>query len=106
MNFFRFIAFAAIAAAGPSVRAAPAPAVDLGLPAEAAAAMGSIDAERIRAHVKFLADDLLEGRGTGTRGGDIAANYIAAQFALYGLRPAADDGTYLQKVDFTGVLTQ
>ncbi|HWS69269.1 MAG TPA: M28 family peptidase [Steroidobacteraceae bacterium] len=106
MKFFQFIAFAAIAAAGLSARAAPDPAVELGLPAEAAAAMGSIDAERIRAHVKFLADDLLEGRGTGTRGGDIAAKYIAAQFALYGLKPAGDDGTYLQTVDFTGVLTQ
>ncbi len=106
MKFFQFIAFAAIAAAGLSAWAAPDPAVELGLPAEAVAAMGSIDAERIRAHVKFLADDLLEGRGTGTRGGDIAANYIAAQFALYGLKPAGDDGTYLQKVDFTGVLTQ
>jgi Zn-dependent M28 family amino/carboxypeptidase len=68
--------------------------------------MQGIDPERIRAHVKFLADDLLEGRGTGTRGGDIAAAYIAAQFALYGLKPAGDDGSYLQKVDFTGVLTQ
>jgi Zn-dependent M28 family amino/carboxypeptidase len=106
MKFFQFIAFAAIAAAGLNARAVPDPAVELGLPAEAAAAMGSIDAERIRAHVKFLADDLLEGRGTGTRGGDIAANYIATQFALYGLKPAGDDGTYLQKVDFTGVLTQ
>src|SRR3984885_1818800 len=106
MIFFPFGTFTAIAAAGLSVRAAPDPAVELKLPAEAAAAMGSIDAERIRAHVKFLADDLLEGRGTGTRGGDIAANYIAAQFALYGLKPAGDDGTYLQKVDFTGVLTQ
>jgi Zn-dependent M28 family amino/carboxypeptidase len=106
MKFFQFIAFTAIAASGLSARAAPDPAVELRLPAEAAAAMGSIDPERIRAHVKFLSDDLLEGRGTGTRGGDIAANYIAAQFALYGLKPAGDDGTYLQKVEFTGVLTQ
>jgi Zn-dependent M28 family amino/carboxypeptidase len=106
MKFFQFIAFATVAAAGLSAWATPDPAVELGLPAEAAAAMSSVDAERIRAHVKFLADDLLEGRGTGTRGGDIAANYIAAQFALYGLKPAGDDGTYLQKVDFTGVLTQ
>jgi Zn-dependent M28 family amino/carboxypeptidase len=80
--------------------------VELGLPADASAAMRSIDPERIRAHVKFLADDLLEGRGTGTRGGDIAANYIATQFALYGLKPAGDGGSYLQKVDFTGVFTQ
>ena len=82
------------------------PAAALGLPADAAAAMHSIDSKRIRAHVKFLADDLLEGRGTGSRGGDIAAQYIAAQFALYGLKPAGDDGTYLQKVAFTGVLTE
>jgi Zn-dependent M28 family amino/carboxypeptidase len=82
------------------------PAAELGFSPAVTAAMNSIDPERIRAHVKFLADDLLEGRGTGTRGGDIAANYIATQFALYGLKPAGDDGTYLQKVAFTGVLTQ
>lgn len=91
---------------GSQAPAAPDPAVELGFPREAAAAMQSIDAERIRAHVRFLADDLLEGRGTGTPGGDIAAHYIATQFALYGLTPAGDDGTYLQKIDFTGVLTR
>jgi Zn-dependent M28 family amino/carboxypeptidase len=85
--------------------AAPDPEAQLGFPAEVAAAMRGIDAERIRAHVAFLADDLLEGRGTGARGGDIAAHYIAAQFALDGLQPAGDNGTYLQRVDFTGVQT-
>jgi Zn-dependent M28 family amino/carboxypeptidase len=88
-----------------AVCAAPEPAMDLGLPVNVAAAMQSIDAERIRAHVRFLSDDLLEGRGTGARGGDIAAKYIAAQFALDGLKPAGDDGGYLQRVDFTGVQT-
>ena len=77
----------------------------IGLPPDAAAAMRGIDAERIRAHVKFLADDLLEGRGPGTRGGELAANYIATQFALLGLKPAGDGGSYLQKVDFVGVKT-
>ena len=77
----------------------------LGFAPDVAAAMRGIDSERIRAHVKFLADDLLEGRGTGARGGDIAAHYIAAQFALDGLQPAGDDGSYLQRVDFTGVQT-
>ena len=62
-------------------------------------------AERIRAHVKFLSSDLLEGRGTGQRGGDIAAEYIATQFALYGLKPAGDDGTYFQNVPMVGVKT-
>src|SRR4030088_1610895 len=80
-------------------------ATDLRLPANVAAAMRGMDAERIRAHVRFLSEDLLEGRGTGARGGDIAANYIAAQFALDGLKPAGDEGGYLQKVEFTGVHT-
>lgn len=63
------------------------------------------DSEKIRAHVKFLASDLLEGRGTGQRGGDIAAEYIATQFALYGLQPAGDDGTFFQNVPMVGVKT-
>jgi len=61
--------------------------------------------EHIRAHVKFLASDLLEGRGTGQRGGDIAAEYIATQFALDGLQPAGDNGTYFQDVPMVGVKT-
>jgi Zn-dependent M28 family amino/carboxypeptidase len=77
-----------------------------GLPPAADQAMTSVDAQRIRAHVKFLASDLLEGRGTGQRGGDIAAEYMAAQFAQYGLRPAGDSGSYMQKVAFDGVTTQ
>jgi Zn-dependent M28 family amino/carboxypeptidase len=63
------------------------------------------EAEKIRAHVKFLSNDLLEGRGTGQRGGDIAAEYIATQFALYGLKPAGDDGTYFQNVPMVSVKT-
>jgi Zn-dependent M28 family amino/carboxypeptidase len=66
-------------------------------------AEGTIDAERIRAHVKFLADDLLEGRGPGVRGGELAAKYIATQFELDGLKPGGDNGTYFQQVDFVGM---
>jgi Zn-dependent M28 family amino/carboxypeptidase len=75
------------------------------LPQEAAlrAAEQSIDAERMRAHVRFLADDLLEGRGPGLRGAEIATKYIATQFALDGLKPGGDNGTYLQQIDFVGV---
>jgi Zn-dependent M28 family amino/carboxypeptidase len=75
------------------------------LPGSAIAAMQKIDPERIRAQVRFLASDLLEGRGTGQRGGDIAAEYIATQFALFGLKPAGDHGTYMQKVPMVGVTT-
>ena len=67
------------------------------------AAEASIDSERIRAHVKFLSDDLLEGRGPGLRGAEIAAQYIATQFALYGLKPGGDNGTYLQQINFVGM---
>jgi Zn-dependent M28 family amino/carboxypeptidase len=81
------------------------PAAELGLPADVATAMRGINAEHIRAHVRFLSEDLLEGRGTGARGGDIAARYIATQFALDGLKPAGDNGGYLQKIQFTGVQT-
>jgi hypothetical protein len=76
------------------------------LPGAAFAAMQKIDPERIRAHVRYLAHDLLEGRGTGQRGGDIAAEYIATQFALYGLKPVGDNGTYMQKVPMVGITPQ
>jgi Zn-dependent M28 family amino/carboxypeptidase len=75
------------------------------LPPEAQQAMASINPERIRAHVKYLASDLLEGRGTGQRGGDIAAEYIATELELYGLKPAGDNGSYLQKVPMVGIST-
>jgi Zn-dependent M28 family amino/carboxypeptidase len=80
-------------------------AVSARLPGPAIAALQKIDSERIRAHVRFLAHDLLEGRGTGQRGGDIAAEYIATQFALDGLKPAGDNGTYMQRVPLVGVTT-
>lgn len=60
--------------------------------------LASISADRMVAHVRFLADDLLEGRSPGSRGGDLAAAYIATQFALLGLQPGAADGTYFQPV--------
>lgn len=56
-------------------------------------------AEAIRAHMTFLASDLLEGRGTGTRGYRIAAEYVAAQYGLYGLEPGAE-GSWFQEVPF------
>src|SRR6266851_4638572 len=65
----------------------------------------TISGERIRAHVKFLSSDLLEGRGVGVRGGELATEYIATQFALAGAKPAGDNGTYFQKVPLVGVQT-
>ena len=61
-------------------------------------ALDEIRREQIAAHVQFLSDDLLEGRAPSTRGGDLAARYLAAQLALLGFEPAAADGTYFQHV--------
>jgi Zn-dependent M28 family amino/carboxypeptidase len=72
------------------------------LPSPAIAALEKIEPEHIRAHVRFLSHDLLEGRGTGQRGGEIAAEYIATQFWLYGLKAAGDNGTFFQKVPLVG----
>jgi Zn-dependent M28 family amino/carboxypeptidase len=54
--------------------------------------------EVVRAHLGYLADDLLEGRAPATRGGELAAKYIAAQFTRLGLEPAGDSGTYFHRV--------
>jgi len=68
-------------------------------------ALHNVQAERIRADVKYLSSDALEGRGTGTKGGDLAADYIAKQFKEAGLEPAGDNGSYFQKVPMVGVET-
>ncbi|NYF91990.1 M20/M25/M40 family metallo-hydrolase [Tunturiibacter empetritectus] len=73
------------------------------IPPAVKAAEASIDGEKIRAQVRFLSDDLLEGRGPGLRGSEIAAKYIATQFALYGLKPGGDNGTFLQQINFVGM---
>src|SRR5271166_6187599 len=89
----------------PAPTAAKREAVSVRLPGAAFAAMQTINPEHIRWHVRFLSHDLLEGRGTGQRGGDIAAEYMATQFAEYGLKPAGDNGSYMQKVPLVGITT-
>ena len=84
-------------------KTAKAPSVKL--PGPAFVALETITPDHIRWHVRYLSHDLLEGRGTGQRGGDIAAEYIATQFAEYGLKPAGDHGTYMQKVPLVGITT-
>jgi Zn-dependent M28 family amino/carboxypeptidase len=67
---------------------------------------GVLSASRIREHTRFLSNDLLEGRGVGQRGGQIATEYIATQLALAGAKPAGDNGTYFQKFSLVGVETE
>src|SRR5215471_9076200 len=64
-----------------------------------------IEAAKIREYVKKLAGDEFEGRGTGQKGGDAAADWIAKQFESFGLKPAGDKGTYFQEVPMMGVKT-
>ncbi len=65
-----------------------------------AAANFEVATRRVQAHTTFLADDLLEGRGAGTAGYDLAARYVASQFQRIGLEPGADNGSYLQSMKF------
>lgn len=64
------------------------------------AALDKISAKSLEGHLSFIASDLLEGRATPSKGLDIAAEYIAAQFRRAGLEPAGDKG-YFQSVKFT-----
>ena len=57
----------------------------------------------LKADDQFLASDLLEGRGPGTRGDDLAMQYIAAQFTAAGLEPGAGNGTFFQKIPLLGL---
>jgi hypothetical protein len=69
-------------------------------PPRPAPAFARFDTATFRAHMAFLADDRLEGRGTGTRGQEIAALYVATQLQAYGLEPAGDSGSYFQWIPF------
>ena len=80
--------------------------IAVGLAHSVQAQINAVSGERMRPHVKFLASDLLEGRGVGTRGGDLAAEYIASQFAVAGAIPAGDKGTYFQNFTLVGTFPQ
>ncbi|OLE66282.1 MAG: hypothetical protein AUG03_00605 [Acidobacteria bacterium 13_1_20CM_2_68_14] len=68
--------------------------------------LSAADARRIDADLRFLADDFMEGRGTGQRGGRLAALYLETRFRLLGLDPAASSDSYLQEVPLVGIETQ
>jgi hypothetical protein len=61
-------------------------------------AMNAIRPDAIRAHMRFLSDSLLQGRGLGTPGYQVAAHYVAAQLETAGLHPAGAGGTWYQNV--------
>jgi len=63
----------------------------------------AISEDALRAHIKFLSDDRLEGRGTGSKGGETAALYVAEQFEALGLKGAGEKGSFWQPVSLVGV---
>jgi hypothetical protein len=73
---------------------APAPGKDDAL----ASALAAVRPAAVGAHIRFLADDLLEGRETGSRGFRLAARYVAAQLEAAGLEPAGDAGGFEQSM--------
>jgi hypothetical protein len=64
-----------------------------------AASLPAASPAAVRAHVEFLADDLLEGRATGSRGFELAAKYVATEMAKLGLEPGGTDGSWMQPVE-------
>ncbi len=69
-------------------------------------ALAAVSEPAIRAHLRFLAGDALEGRAPGTRGGLLSEMYIAAQFEASGLEPAGENGSYFQPVSLVGITPQ
>ncbi len=84
--------------AGPAASASPG----LISPEERRAAE-AITPALLDAHIRFLSSDLLEGRGSASRGEKIAMEYVAAQLASLGIQPAAPEGGWIQKVPLVGI---
>ena len=108
MNRLRWVLASAAIAALPIIAATSTAAKNpkgSSAPAPVAKGMAMLSAKALAAHDQFLASDLLEGRGPGTRGDEIAQQYLAAQFEAYGLQPAGDNGTYYQSVPLLGIAT-
>ncbi len=78
----------------------PLSAASLAVPPDVATARDTIRPAGLASHIRFLADDLLEGRETGSRGFEIAARYVASQFDALGLAPGGGDGSWFQRVHF------
>lgn len=75
-------------------------------PTSAAMQADRMVSERVmRSHIRFLADDLLEGRGPGSRGDELAQLYIRSELESLGVQPAAGDGSWYQSVPLVGVST-
>src|SRR5689334_18390078 len=93
--FIRRIIFATVVVAALLVTSDSANLPKFPVTAETQSTLDRISAGSLRGHLSFIASDRLEGRGTPSRGLDLAAEYIAAQFRRAGLEPVSG-GTYFQ----------
>src|SRR5437667_3747946 len=75
----------------------------IGIAQQTRGTSSAISENALRAHVKFLSDDRLEGRGTGAKGGETAALYVAEQFEAMGLKGGGAKGSFWQPVSLVGV---
>jgi hypothetical protein len=84
--------------------ATPAASASQGLvSAEERKAAATITPQLLKGHIRFLASDLLEGRGPASRGEALAMEYVATQLASMGVQPAAPGGGWVQKVPLVGI---
>jgi Zn-dependent M28 family amino/carboxypeptidase len=98
--FFFAAAMAACSGAKPDTTNAAAPATQDRVPI---GQLPAIDMDAVIAHTKVLASDEYEGRAPGTKGEELAVNYLVDQFKKIGLKPGNTDGTYIQKVPLVGI---
>jgi hypothetical protein len=94
-KFFAVVVFGSVTVFG-ATRLEP-------LPAPEQAAIDRISADALRGDLSFLASDALEGRGTPSRGLNVAAEFIASEFRRAGLEPVSKDGSYFQVARFAEV---
>ena len=89
-----------------AIASALATSLSLAAPAQGAAVQATsaltVREAPLRAHLSFLSSDMLEGRGTGQRGADLAVAYLEAQAMAAGLKPANGD-SFRQSVKIAGV---
>ena len=85
-----------------AIASAFATSVALAIPAHSAPTSPTVHEAPLRAHLQFLSSDVLEGRGTGQRGGDLAVAYLESQAMAAGLKPG-NGNSYLQSVKIAGI---
>ncbi|SMC00363.1 peptidase M28 [Hymenobacter roseosalivarius DSM 11622] len=69
-------------------------------------ALSSVSADNYKAHVRYLADDKLQGRLPGTPGYQLAVEYVVAQLKKAGVEPAGENGGYTQQVRLRRAFTE